>query len=330
MNRIRVGVLRGGPSNEYDVSLKTGGNVIAHLGKHPEEKYQPIDIFIDRNGDWHIAGVPVEPHHALDQVDVVWNALHGAYGEDGKVQQLLDRHEVPYTGSGAFASAVGMNKVLAKETFLKHGIKTPRYALVESEGVRERRDLEAKLLELFRSFTLPFIVKPVSSGSSVGVSVVKGFHEFESAIFEAFKHGNVIMIEEFIPGVEATCGVIDAFRDTDIYALPPIEIRPHRSGFFDFAAKYEGKADEIVPGNFTHEEKDQIMHLARAAHTALGLRHYSRSDFIVSPKRGIYILEVNTLPGLTDASLLPKALQSVGVSVGHFLDHVIGLALVQK
>ena len=136
------------------------------------------------------------------------------------------------------------------------------------------------------------------------------------------------MVEENIKGREATCGVVDKFRGNDFYSLLPIEIiKPEKSDFFDYEAKYCGGSQEICPGNFSRDEKEAIQELAVAAHKVLGLRHYSRSDFIISPGRGIYILEVNTLPGLTAESLLPKSLQAVGCSLPDFLDHLITLAL---
>jgi D-alanine-D-alanine ligase len=174
------------------------------------------------------------------------------------------------------------------------------------------------------------IVKPASSGSSVGISFVKDFLNFESAIREAFKHSNSVIVEEYITGKEATCGVIDSYRNYDYYPLPPVEIIPHEGTFFDYASKYEGKSNEIVPGNFTDQEKKEIERLAVEAHKGLGLRHYSRSDFIIHPHRGVFILETNTLPGLTEESLILKALESVGATLEHFLDHVVQLALSRK
>ncbi|MDB5259345.1 MAG: D-alanine--D-alanine ligase [Candidatus Taylorbacteria bacterium] len=336
----RVGVLRGGPSDEYEVSLKSGATVLRHLSP---DKYHVIDIFIDRDGLWHIAGMPKEPHDALSQVDIIVNALHGQYGEDGKVQAILDRHGIPYTGSGSLASAIAMNKALTKKVIADHsaaeghGVKMAKHVLISRDDIIDEfigdvsaKALEKKLLDVFKSFALPVVVKPVGSGSSVGVSVVKGFHEFEEAVMKAFESGSNIMIEEFIPGVEGTCAVIDDFRGSEIYALPPIEIRPTHGKFFDYEAKYQGKSEEIVPGNFTHEQKDEMMRIATLVHKALGLKHYSRCDFIVTPRLGIYFLEVNTLPGLTEASLLPKGLAAVGVKMGDFLDHLVGLAISGK
>ena len=338
-NKIKVGVLRGGPSGEYDVSLATGGNVLKHLMNDPTlvEKYIAHDIFIDREGIWHMSGVPVRPHEAAQRIDVVFNALHGQYGEDGKVQALLDSHGVPYTGSDALASAIGMDKLKAKKVFQKNNIKTPLYLVLEKDDFRrDLSDVHAKALEIFKTFSMPAVVKPASSGSSIGITIVRDFATLEPAIRSAFEHDDIVLIEQFIPGVEATVGVIDGFRGQELYALPAIEIR-HNRDFFDYHAKYSAAdvldekgrqiaAQEIVPGNFTFAEKAELERLAREAHRALGLRHYSRSDFIVTPRRGIYILESNTLPGLTDASLIPKALAAVGASVPDFIDHLLRLA----
>ena len=322
MHRIRVGVLRGGPSSEYDVSLQTGAAVLNNL---PQEKYSPREIFIDKNGVWHVEGKPILPSDALTHVDIVVNALHGHYGEDGKVQHILEKHGIPFTGSGSFASAIGMNKLISKDIYKKNKLKTP-----QSKTIILGENISDKIREVFNSFPPPLVVKPVSSGSSVGISIIKTVKELEPALELAFKYSDTVMIEEFIQGREATCGVIEDFRDQAYYALPAIEIRPHKGSFFDYEAKYAGKSDEIVPGNFTEAEKRELEQLAIQAHRALGLRHYSRSDFIIHPHRGIFILETNTLPGLTEESLIPKALHAVGANLSHFLDHIVQLAIHKK
>ncbi|MES3030795.1 MAG: D-alanine--D-alanine ligase [Patescibacteria group bacterium] len=323
MHKIRVGVLRGGPSSEYDVSLKTGAAVLENLSP---DIYHARDILIDKQGVWHVGGIQVEPHTALEHVDVVFNALHGQYGEDGKVQHILEFNGVPFTGSNSFASAIGMNKELSKNVYKKAGLKTPQSRLVE-----RGHDLENERREIFKLFPLPLVVKPTAAGSSIGVAIVKDFTSFSEALEEAFKHGDTVLVEEYIQGKEATCGVIDHFRDQVHYALPPIEVRPPKGNFFDYKAKYgEDHAEKIVPGNFTEAEKKELEKLAILAHQALGLRHYSRSDFIVHPRRGIFILETNTLPGLTQDSLVPTALASVGSSLSHFLHHLVELAISRK
>jgi D-alanine-D-alanine ligase len=319
MAKKKVGVLRGGPSSEYEVSLKTGKSVMDSLA----DRYEVLDIFIDKDGVWHYQGVVTKPEKIFKKVDVIFNALHGAYGEDGTVQKLLDYFNIPYTGSTALSSAVGMNKVLSKKVYSNYKLKTPLHTLVS-----KKEDLKKAVTAIFKSFPMPVVVKPVSGGSSVGTSIAKTLVDLERAVEDALKYSDQALIEEFIAGKEATCGVVDKFRNEEIYSLLPVEIRkPVESAFFDYQAKYGGKSEEICPGNFTAEEKKVIQAMAREAHKALGLRHYSRSDFIIHPRRGIYILETNTLPGLTSESLLPKSLKAIGCSLPDFLDHLIKLAL---
>jgi len=319
LNKIRVGVMRGGPSSEYEVSLKTGEAVLNHFSR---EKYEVIDIFISEDGTWHIHGLPKNEHDALHTLDVVVNAMHGEYGEDGKVQSVLDHMKVPYTGSQAFASALAMRKDLAKQSIKSIGIKTPYWKTI----TRDESGID-KLAEIFRLIPHPSIVKPAGAGSSVGVSIVKTFSDLSSALEKAFSVSDVAIIEEYISGREATCGVIDDFRGEKYYSLLPVEIVPaNDKTFFDYEAKYHGKSQEICPGNFDQEIKVELQRLAKLVHEHLGLRHYSRSDFIIHPTRGIYFLEANTLPGLTSESLLPKSLVAVGSSLPEFLDHIITLA----
>ncbi|MDD4803876.1 MAG: D-alanine--D-alanine ligase [Candidatus Pacebacteria bacterium] len=319
MQRIKVAVLRGGPSRESEISFKTGKNVLDNLS----DKYIPTDVFISKDGGWYVDGIPVSPQKLFQNIDVVFNALHGEYGEDGKVQQLMNQFGVKYTGSKALASALGMNKAMAKDFFKKAGLKTPVYVLVKKED-----NLEEKAKEIFRTFPIPAIVKPNGSGSSLGVTIVKTMKDILPAIEEALKHSEYAIVEEFIEGKEATCGVIEDFREKSIYPLLPIEIvKPREIGVWGFTEKYSGCSEEKCPGSFSDKEKEMIQNMTVEAHRVLGLKHYSRSDFIISPKRGVYILEVNSLPGLTKESLLPKSLEAVGCSFSYFLDHIITLAL---
>ena len=316
MSLTTVGVLRGGPSGEYEISLQTGSSVLRHM----PERYKAVDILIDKEGVWHKGGIPMEPERALRQIDAVFNALHGEYGEDGKVQRLLDCLHVPYTGSGSFASAVGMNKPIAKDYFKKAGLKTARHISLSVTS-----DLDKELVSIFRTFNFPVVVKPAGSGSSLGVSIARSFEALKGAVAKAFGYGPKVMVEEHVKGREATCGVVDGFRGKDTYALFPIEIVPEGDSF-DYDAKYRGKSKELCPSTFSPEEKKLIEETAIAAHKAVGLRHYSRTDMILTP-RGAFVLEVNTLPGLTAESLLPKALHAGGIPFPDFLDHVIQLAL---
>jgi len=321
MSAIRVGVMRGGLGHEYEVSLRTGATVLDNL---PREKYQPRDVLITKDGQWHLDGLEISPERLKNSVDVVFNALHGDYGEDGEVQMILDGMILPYTGSGRLASSLGMNKPAAKEIISRAGLKVPRGFLL---NYNPENRAEAVAYDAFLKISPPWIVKPSAKGSSVGVFLARTFDELVSAIEECFKISPSILVEEFIRGREATCGVVDDFRGQKIYPLLPVEIIPlAKKTFFDYEAKYSGQSREICPGQFSTEEKNLLGNLAAEVHQLLGLKHYSRTDFIVSP-RGVYVLEINSLPGLTTESLVPKSLSAVGVRLSDFIDHIITLAL---
>ncbi len=324
MALIRVGILRGGIGHEYEVSLKTGASVMKNL---PAHKYQPVDILITRDGAWHLNGKEVSPEQAIRGVDVVFNALHGQFGEDGQVQQILEAVRSPYTGSGVVASALGMDKHKTKEIFKKAGFKVPNGVVVKRDY---QTDVEAIAYDAFQKIAPPWIIKPVGSGSSIGLYLARTFPELIQALEACFGVSDRVIVEEYIKGKEATCGVVENFRNQDHYSLLPIEIvtTPDKK-LFDYEAKYGGETSEICPGRFTHEEKAELERLAAEIHKVLGLRHYSRSDFIVTPK-GIYVLEVNTLPGMTEESLIPKSLKAAGIPYDHFLDHIITLALNKR
>jgi D-alanine-D-alanine ligase len=259
----------------------------------------------------------------LHSIDVALLGLHGEYGEDGEVQRLLERAGVPYAGSDSFGSFLAMHKVLAKEKAKEIGLMTPEYRLLELGG-----DLDTFTHDVVRAFHQPVIVKPVRSGSSVGVSIVGGYAPVYRTIENLRTHGlGGVLIEELIRGREATVGVVEDLRGEALYALPTVEIiPPERAGFFSAEVKYTGETQEICPGNFSRVVTEDLQNAAKRIHKALGLRHYSRSDFMVTPK-GIYYLETNTLPGMTEESLFPKSLQAIGVSLSDFLVHLVNLAL---
>lgn len=323
MSRTRVAVLRGGPSSEYDVSLKTGSAVLQNLS---EEKYAPQDVLIDKAGVWHMRGCPRSPATILQNIDVVFNALHGEFGEDGKIQKILHRYGVPYTGSGISSSAVCMNKFTTKDV-LEPFREALDLKFAKHKVVYPSESFDGDVLNVFATFTKPIVVKPVVGGSSVGVSITDERATLLERAHNVLEHSPGVFFEEYVKGKEATCGVLEGFRGQSLYALLPIEIRPAAGHeFFDYEAKYGGASEEICPGNFRNDESEKLQNLAKGVHEALGLRHYSRSDFIVTPE-GIYFLEVNTLPGLTEESLVPKALQAVGCSFPLFLDYLVELAL---
>lgn len=330
MFMIRVGVIRGGVSNEHDVSLATGMSVLQNLSR---ERFKVIDIVIDKNGQWKMYGFPIDRQEIIPHVDVCFNALHGGDGEDGKLSQWFEEKNIPYTGSGPFAGAVGMHKKFAKDHVRNIGIKTPAEVVIKDWREMGDIDVEEYLKEsvqkVFNTFSPPWVAKPLSGGSSHGVFVVRTTDELFRALKTLSDEPGDIMVEEYVSGKEATVATLENFRDELVYAFLPIEIRVPSGRFFDYEMKYGGRASEETPGSFSAEEKRLLQEYARAIHKAIGIRHYARHDFIVSP-RGIYFLETNTLPGLTSESLLPKSLHAVGASFPEFLEHVIALAINRK
>ena len=320
MHGTIVGVLRGGPSREHEVSLLSGHAVVANL---PRDRYTVRDIYIDKKGKWHERGKPALPADILRSLDVVISTLHGEYGENGELQRMLERSSVPYVGPNSLNSHLAMHKVLSKEKAKEVGIKTPKYYFVEKGA-----DIDAATYEVIRSFHQPVIVKPVTWGSSVGVEIVGGYASVHHAISNLMKEAGEVLVEEMIRGTEATVGVVEGLRGEALYVLPPVEIVPPKDDFFSFDSKYNGKTEEIIPGRFTKDVQNELMSAAKIMHQALGQRHYSRTDFIVS-KNGIYFLELNSAVavGLTKESLFPKSLASVGVHFPDFLSHIIDSAL---
>jgi len=327
MSQIKVGVLRGGIGAEYEISLQSGFFVLKHL----PEPYQGFDILIAKDGTWHFKGLPIAPWQVARQVDVVFNALHGFFGEDGQVQTLLDGLLIPYTGSGPLASALAMRKSLTKELLRGQDIKVPPGLIWRRQSNAELETQAGTAAELaFRRLAPPWVVKPENRGSSVGVVLAPDLQTLAVAIYNCFSYSDSVLIESYIRGREATCAVIDGLRGTEHYVPPVIEIRrPAGRAIWNYTDKYSGETAEICPGCFTSAEKNALAAAAVKVHRLLGLRDYSRSDFIVSP-RGIYLLEVNSLPGLTATSLLPKSLSAVGISAPQFFDHILTRALARK
>lgn len=305
---LKIGVIRGGISNEYDTSLLSGAHVIELLS----DTHRPIDIFISKDGVWHMHGLEKSPEKILKNVDVVWNALHGAYGEDGKLQELLSHHGVKYTGSEKYPSSLAVNRWLTREHLKDFGIKTPTSVLV-----RQNDNLKQKSGEIFISIPHPLVVKSARRNSAIQTKLVKNYEELYRALYNILSLESDALVEEFIPGRTASGAVINNFREKDLYTLPVVETKYFKNG----------EREDVCPGNFTKKEKEEIEKLSALVHKHLGLRHYSQSNFIVSPKRGIYLLEVNTIPEFTKESRLTTALKSVGVSIKDFLHHIIALTL---
>lgn len=315
-------MVKGGPSSEYEVSLSTAKGVIATLSALG---YTVIDITVSKKGEWLVNGMVKSPETALAAVDVVFIAMHGAYGEDGTIQKICERLHVPFTGSNSFPSSLAFNKDSTKRALLPHNIKTPKHVKINSKMTD---DIDALVYLIKNSFGPEYVLKPTSSGSSHGVVMIDGATALADAIAQMTTDTLEFMIEERIRGREATCALLENFRDQSMYVLPAIEIIPPAShDFFAADVKYSGETTELVPGRFSFSEKDAIAQSAVLVHTALGLSQYSRSDFMIRDGE-VFFLEVNTLPGLTPNSLFPKAAEAVGLSFAGLIDHLVKTARV--
>lgn len=326
----------GGPSSEHEVSLATGQNILEGLDR---SKYEPLAVKIvetPQSGKaaagqavkWFLNGKPTTADKVFQVCDVVFNALHGYYGEDGKVQALLDHNKVRYTGSGVAASAIAMDKFHSRELFKLAGFNVPKtLKLLKGENY-------SACLQFFinKITKLPVVVKPCSNGSSVGVAIVEEASGLDKAITAAFKLDRAVLVEEFIKGRELTCGVLDpalagkSGAGNFNGALPVTEIIPIKSHkFFDYKAKYKtGHANEITPAPLDDILYKKAQDIAVKAHQVLGCKGYSRTDMMLKNGNGtIYVLETNTLPGMTKTSLLPKAAAQAGLSFQQLLDHII-------
>jgi D-alanine-D-alanine ligase len=310
MKKLTIALLSGGISSERDVSINSGRQVLDALDK---EKYSVLEY--DPKTD---IGKLVSD---ANQIDAALIILHGPYGEDGTVQGLLDLLGIPYQGAGVLGSAAAMNKLASKQLYQQAGIPTPPYCVVKRGPMPE-------LGGCIKHLDLPVVVKPVSCGSSIGISIPDSEADLKQAVEAAFEFDNMVLLEKYIDGTEITGGVLG---NTDPEPLPLIEIIPddkHR--FFDYTAKYTaGVTQEICPARIDEQSTDIAQSYAIKAHNALFCRGYSRTDMILKDGK-FFVIETNTIPGMTATSLFPQAAQAAGYSFSLLLDRLIELSIEAK
>ena len=323
MTKIKIAVLMGGNSSEYDVSVSTGQNIIKNLD---QEKYDIKPVVIDKENKWHVDDKAVGIEEALKDTDVAFNAMHGQYGEDGSIQGILEFLNVPYTGSGVLASALALDKPKSRSLFRLNGLLAPGNVIISRDDWLVKRKMIEEMIE---GFDMPSVIKPANLGSSIGIAIIKEKENFKKAVEMAFDHTQTILVEEFIDGLEVTCGVLDHFQGQDSAPLPVTAIYPPENRFFDYEVKYDGSTKEITPAQIEGDLTKKIQITALKAHQLLGCRGYSRTDMIIKGEK-IYVLEINSLPGLSPASLLPKGAQAAGLDFSQLLDHIINTAAFDK
>ncbi len=313
----KIGILRGGPGDEYFLSLESGARIMKALQK---EGYEVLDMLVDKEGILHIKGIPATLEQMKDHVDMVWNTLHGEVGEYGKIQELLDELDIPYSGSGVDASRLTSNKLSAKDCARELGIKTPDAVLVMPDGTES---VSAITQNIYRRMSPPWVLKPLVGGASM--STYFAFTPLELAQFveESVMNGQNFIVEQYIYGREAAVCVIDDFRGQEKYVLPVVEIKsPHRGVLTNEERKTDSHA--VVGGAFRNDEREQLSTLAKNLHTRLGTTDYSQSEFIVDKYGKIWYIETDSIPHLGDHHPFVKALKHVGSTLGEFVKSVIG------
>lgn len=303
----KIGVLMGGKSAERDVSLVTGEQVARALETRGYA-VERLDLDDSLLGMLQAGGV-----------DCVFIALHGRLGEDGTVQGMLEVLETPYTGSGVLASALAMDKVATKKIFSYEQIPTPRFCVA--------RQGETSLDSITAELPPPVVVKPVREGSAIGVNIVREADALPAAVAAAFACDDEALVEEYIAGTEITVGVLEGEQ---LQALPSVEIVPANE-MYDYDAKYTpGKSEHIIPARIPERAKARSSELAIRAHRALGCRGFSRVDLIVTADGDPYVLEVNTIPGMTGTSLFPEAAKAAGIEFPDLIEQLVLQALAAK
>jgi D-alanine-D-alanine ligase len=289
----KVAVLLGGPGSEREVSLRSGAAVARAL--------RSLDALVEE------VDVRDESFRISADVDLAYNMIHGTFGEDGQIQEILERRGIRYTGEGIAGSQLAFDKILSKRKFDEHGVPTGQWHVVTAG-------------ELPR-FKLPFVVKAPRQGSSVGVHIVKDSAALPAALEDCFRFGDTVIVEEFFPGRELTVGILG-----DV-ALPVIEIVP-REGFYDYEHKYtKGASEYFVPAAIGDEATEAVQQAALSAKSALGLEIYSRVDVILASDGRLNVLEINTIPGMTETSLLPKAAAAAGLDFPELCERIASLSL---
>lgn len=302
---IKVGVVMGGISSEREVSLKSGNSIVEHIDR---SKYEVVPIVIDNKDDII---------NKVKGIDFALLALHGKFGEDGTVQSVLQTLDIPYSGCGPISSGVCMDKDLTKRILVANGIRTARWINVSS--------IEEIDYDSIEEMGYPVFVKPTNGGSSVATFKINKKEDIENAVLEGLKWDTEVMIEEFIKGEEITCPVFDKKM------WPVIAIRPKAGAdFFDFTQKYSDDGAEEVIVELEENLNKEVEKMAIGTYRALKCEVYARVDMIVTAEGVPYILEVNTLPGMTAASLFPKSAKAVNVSYSGLIDMIIQTSLKVK
>jgi D-alanine-D-alanine ligase-like ATP-grasp enzyme len=299
ITKKRVGIIRGGKGKGYEDSIKKGGDIIAYLNEHLLHKYKPVDILIDKEGVWHINGLPVMPSDLKHKVNIVWNTAHPAHVQD------LENLSIPNIGASMFSEALTSSKEMLREHMKKFGVKMPRTMVLpqyqkDFDGPRERYSIK-KAKEIHGKFSAPWIVKSLNPDKTMGIHVAKTFPELVDSIEDGLNHNQSMIVEEFVDGIATSVHSVPDFRGADIYIFPP--------------------------KNLTGEKKEKLMSLVKELHHHLDVKHYLKSDFIIHPRTGIYLTNVEFSPDLKHGSHFCDSCESVGAKAHQVVEHMVERAI---
>lgn len=295
----RIGIIRGGGGRFYDSSLRKGGEIISHIFENLSDKFKIFDILIDKDGVWHLSGVPILPADLLHKVDVVWDTTRPS------ATQILTQLSIPHVAVGHFSHSLEESKEMLSKQMEQVGLSLPRHIVLpvyqtDFDGPRERYSIK-KAKEVHEKFGAPWIVKSFTPDAGMGIHLAKTFNELVAAIEDGVKHGKSILVEEFIAGKVASVHTVPNFRGEELYTFP-------------FGNAF---------GTFSNEEKEKLVNLAKDLHQHLDARHYLKSDFVMNPRGKVYLLNFELHPDLKPGSHLSQVAESVGAKMHHIVEHIL-------
>lgn len=297
-----VGILRGGTGNEYEKSLREGGKVLSLIRENLSANWKPVDILIDRDGVWHFKGVPIQPADLINKVDVVWNASHPSQAT------LFKNLSIPHVGHSIFSKTLSESKEMLKEHMDKIGVKMPRHFVIpvyqaDFDGPKDKFIIK-KAQEVLHKFPAPWIIKTFTPDSNTAIHLVKTYPELVEAIAEMVEHNRSILVEEFISGKIVSVHSVLGFRGEEVYTFPCLPT-------------------STISGNFKSNEKEKLIELTKNIHAHLGKDHYLRSDFILTPRGNIFLINVDFSPDLQKDSHLDQVCEFVGAKTHHVIEHIL-------
>ncbi len=335
MSLTNVAVLRGGDARTHAMSLISGQSVIDALELH--DKYNPIDIFVDKNFVWHNKGLPIKPFDILDKVDLVFNTLYGEYGASGKLQNLLEQSNVPFTGPKSFTAGITYNRSLSLLELKKNKDLLPKLQFQEQYFINIFDLLDKDLLdivnEIFQKMSPPYVLKPIKSDNSFGVAYAETQDDLINLISKMLPEFEELVVEEYIEGQKISVSLLENFRGKDVYSTPTLEIKDELKSIKLYENAFiEAEESKVrFPANIKDALKEDIEELAVEIFKILNLRHYARIDFAVNKfTNKIYFLKAHALPDIGPNSLFTNSFKLVGLPFDEFVYHVAGLAINEK